>query len=340
MMNISTDNYDPDKTEITLQNSQGMTVKLLNYGATLEKILLPDHNGAFRDVILSLVSPSYYDKHRNYLGGTVGRVIGRIKDGIWQKDAQTTYQFELNENQQTHSHGGRHGLDTQTFTYQLEKTNDACSVIFTYLDRDGHNGYTGNLNVTVKYTLDNSNTLTYLVSATTDQTTLCNIANHTYFCLDGPDTNIKQTTLQIPADTYLPLDEQHIPLESPATVENTCFDFRKGAPIAQALNSQDSQIQQENGLNHPFIINNEQPIYLESGDKKVKMTMRTNAPSVVTYTGNHFHHSGYTKNLGQYCGIALEAQIPPSATHNLTEMVLSPSDHFKRQVTWKFDYDI
>ncbi|MFC6176144.1 aldose epimerase family protein [Companilactobacillus huachuanensis] len=340
MINISTDNYNQNKTEITLQNSNGMIVKLLNHGATLEKILLPSKNGDSRNVILSLNSPSDYDKERNYLGGTVGRVIGRMKDGIWQKANGENMQFELNEDNRTHAHGGTYGLDTQTFEYQTEKTEDTCSVIFTYLDSDGHNGYPGNLNVTVKYTLDNTNKLTYSVSATTDKTTLCNIANHTYFCLDGPNTNVKDTTLKIPADTYLTLDEQHIPLKNTAPVENTCFDFKNGAPIAQALDSSDQQIQQENGLNHPFIINNKEAVSLESSDKKVKMTMHTNAPAVVTYTGNHFNHTGYAKNLGQYCGIALEAQIPPSATHDLSSIVLTPADTFHREVTWGFDYNL
>ncbi|MDT6951654.1 aldose epimerase family protein [Companilactobacillus alimentarius] len=324
---------------MTLQNDNGMIVKLLNYGATLEKVMVPDH-GKLINLILSLDYPEDYDKERNFLGGTVGRVIGRIKSGLWQKNDTKAYHFELNENNITHSHGGKRGLDTRIFDFKVNQSEFDCSASFHYLDLDGNNNYPGNLDITVKYTLNNQDTLFYSVLAVTDATTLCNIANHVYFCLDGPKSNIKNNLLMINADQYLPLDKDHIPLASTQNVADSCFDFRNERILNQALGSSDSQIKHENGLNHPFILNNNSApaVKLYSSDRRRSMILRTTAPAIVVYTGNHFNHTGLTHDFNQYGGIALEAQIPPSSSNDLRDMILRPNEKYLTQTSWNFKY--
>jgi len=337
-MTISKNQYDTDKYEICLRNKNGMIVKLLNYGATLEKILIPTDHG-LENIILSLPSPSDYDKERNYLGGSVGRVIGRIKDGLWKTENNKTYHFVLNENNLTHSHGGLYGLDTQLFEAKTVESNNCETAIFNYLDKDGHNGYPGNMKIQIKYVLDNNNTLKYSVSAVSDKLTLCNIANHVYFCLDGPNTTIESNNLSINSDRYLPLDANHIPYEHPYSVDKTIFDLRNGKKIKEILQSNDSQIINENGLNHPFILkNNDFAVNLKSSNNNRQLTLKTSAPAIVAYTGNHFNHTGYAHNLGKHSGIALEAQIPPSTDIYLKSMILEPDKEFESWTTWSFKF--
>lgn len=338
-MKLTSKRYDFDKYEITLQNDHMMTVKLLNYGATLEKILLPNQNKKLENIILSLNTPGDYDKARNYLGGSVGRVIGRIRNGLWQKNESTIYHFELNENNKTHTHGGIEGLDTQIFSFKAQLNKDTISIIFHLLDFNGHNRYPGNLDVTIKYILDNTNTLTYIVTATTDQTTLCNIANHVYFALDGPNTSVENNQLKINANTYLPLDNSHLPFGKQVSVKDSPFDFTNFTKIKSALNSNNSQIKQEHGLNHPFILNNDSlAVELKSSDNTKRLKMTTTNPAVVVYTGNHFNNIGYTSNIRRYGGIALEAQYPPVNDAHLSDITLKPNEQYHSQTTWHFEY--
>ncbi|MQS74834.1 galactose mutarotase [Lactobacillus halodurans] len=340
MIKTSKVQYSKNQYEITLQNNNGMIVKLLNYGATLEKILVPTENGELVDLILSLDKPEDYSKERNFLGGTIGRVIGRIKSGIWQKNSSKTYHLELNENNITHSHGGTKGLDTRNFKFELKQSATKCSASFYYLDKAFTNNYPGNLNIKVKYLLNDQDTLFYSVSAFTDETTLCNIGNHVYFCLDGPKTTVENNFLKINADKYLQLDKNHIPFGKPKKVLNNCFDFRKANTIKQALDSSDYQIKNENGLNHPFILNQKlaPAIKLYSSNKKRSMTLRTTAPSIVVYTGNHFNCTGITHNFKKYAGIALETQIPPSAENHLQSITLEPNELYLTKTSWSFKY--
>jgi aldose 1-epimerase len=338
-MKLTQQQYDEKKYEFTLQNDNNMTVKLLNYGATLEKILLPNSKGKLENVILSLDKPNDYDKERNYLGGSVGRVIGRIKDGLWQESNGKIHHFVLNENNKTHSHGGYEGIDTQIFSFQTQSNDDSCSVIFHLIDPNGHNNYPGNLDLTIIYTLDNTDTLAYEVSASSDQTTLCNIANHVYFSLDGPNTSIENNQLKINADNYLPLDKDHLPFGKQNSVENSVFDFKKFAQIGPTINSNDPQIKQEGGLNHPFLLDgNPLAVELKSSDNTKYLKMTTTNPSIVVYTGNHFNHTNFTKNIGKYGGIALEAQYSPTNDIHLPDIVLTPDDQYYAKTTWNFTF--
>lgn len=126
-----------------------------------------------------------------------------------------------------------------------------------------------------------------------------------------------------------------LPNRGMQSVENTVFDFRQGKKIAETLGSDDSQIKLRNGLDHPFILNGMQPAAILTSDKH-KMVMTTNAPAIVTYTANHFNHTGIANNIGQYDGITLEAQCPPAEGINLGEITLLPYEEFERKINWNF----
>lgn len=339
-MEITVTTYDhqagKDYCELTLTNDQGMQVNLLNYGATLEKILLPSERG-LENVILSLPTPADYSRERNFLGGTVGRIAGRVRQGQWVLGKQHV-QLPLNDGK-NHAHGGQ-GTDTQVFSFQPEVTTEQAQVTFTLVDPADANGYPGNVKLRVTYTLDNQNQLTYRIQALTDQMTIFNPTNHVYFNLDGLQTTVKNQHLKVASDYYLPLDSESLPYRGRASVAGTSFDFRRGKQLGRVLDSHDPEIIAERGLNHPFMLNGRQPaVTLTSPLKKRVMRLRTTAPAVVIYTANHFAHTpGVTQQIGQYGGIAFEAQVAPQESQDLTPLILMPAEHFDRQTSWQFDF--
>lgn len=314
-----------DLCEITLENDAGMAVKVLNYGATLEKVLLNGEN-----MILSLNSPEDYSKERNFLGGTVGRIAGRVRAGQW-KHGNEIHQLPLNDGD-NHIHGGI-GTDMHVWDFRPSCDSEHARVDLTLFDPDGNNDYPGNLKLHARYELDNENNLHYLLEAVSDKLTIFNPVNHTYFNLGE---RAEDLNLQMNADYYLPVDEAGLPDRGMAEVAGTAFDFRKTKRIGDALNSDDSQIKLRNGLDHPFILNGNNPAALLSSNKH-RLIVKTNAPALVLYAGNHFNHTGIVNNIGQYDGITFEAQCPPAEGNDLGQITLLPFEKFKRTVDWKFE---
>lgn len=314
-----------DLCEITLANDQKMVVKVLNYGATLEKVLLNDE-----DMILSLKDPIDYSKERNFLGGTVGRICGRIAMGQWKHGSQI-WQLPQNDGE-NHIHGGI-GTDMQVWNFKLFADKDAARVELTYIDPDLHNNFPGNMKLKVSYELNNRNELSYRLEAVSDKLTIFNPANHTYFTLGQ---KAKDLRMKLNADYYLPVSEDGLPTnKGMAEVKGTAFDFRQEKEISKALDSNDPQIKLRNGIDHPFILNGDCPAANLKGDKH-EMIMTTNAPAVVVYTANHFNHTGIADNIGQYDGVTLEAQCPPASGNDLNQITLMPNEKFERSICWAF----
>lgn len=313
-----------DLCEISLENDHGMEIKVLNYGATLEKVLLNKEN-----MILTLNSREDYSKERNFLGGTVGRICGRVRLGQWRHGHQIQ-QLPQNDGK-NHIHGGR-GTDTKIWDFKLKNSDQVAQANFFLFDVDGDNGYPGNMKLHATYKLDNNNNVSYKLTAVSDQLTIFNPANHTYFNLGEKAADLE---LQLVADYYLPVDEDGLPNQGMKNVKDTVFDFRKKKKVSTALNSDDNQIKLRNGLDHPFILNGMQPSAILTSTKH-QMIMTTNAPAIVVYTANHFNHTGVAKNIGQYDGITLEAQCPPAERTDLSEITLLPYEKFERKINWNF----
>lgn len=319
--------------ELTLTNDQGMVVKLLNYGATLEKVLLPEADG-LHNMVLSLPTREDYSKERNFLGGTVGRIVGRIRGHVWQH-GDVKVDLPMNEGK-NHIHGGDDGLDRQVYNFRTEQTATTASASFTFVDPAGHNGYPGNLKLQVTYTLTNANALQYRVDALSDEETLFNPTNHTYFALDQPAT-IDETLLTIPADAYKPLDAEHLPDQGWQPVAGTVLDFRNGQKLGDVIHTRADQITSERGINHPFLLKNGKALAAKLQTKNHTMTLVTTAPSVVVYTANHFDGTGVAHNIKQFDGVALECQYPPVSGSDLSEITLLPGEPFTLANTWTFE---
>lgn len=319
--------------ELTLTNDQGMVVRLLNYGATLEKVLLPEADG-LHNMVLSLPTREDYSKERNFLGGTVGRIVGRIRGHVWQH-GDVKVDLPMNEGK-NHIHGGDDGLDRQVYNFRTEQTATTASASFTFVDPAGHNGYPGNLKLQVTYTLTNANALQYRVDALSDEETLFNPTNHTYFALDQPAT-IDETVLTISADAYKPLDAEHLPDQGWQPVAGTVFDFRNGQKLGDVIHTRADQITSERGINHPFLLKNGKALAAKLQTKNHTMTLVTTAPSVVVYTANHFDGTGVAHNIKQFDGVALECQYPPVSGSDLSAITLLPGEPFTLANTWTFE---
>lgn len=336
-MDVSVEQYgqyqEQNLYELTLTNDQGMVVKLLNYGATLEKVLLPEADG-LHNMVLSLPTREDYSKERNFLGGTVGRIVGRIRGHVWQH-GDVKVDLPMNEGK-NHIHGGDDGLDRQVYNFRTEQTATTASASFTFVDPAGHNGYPGNLKLQVTYTLTNANALQYRVDALSDEETLFNPTNHTYFALDQPAT-IDETVLTIPADAYKPLDAEHLPDQGWQPVAGTVLDFRNGQKLGDVIHTRADQITSERGINHPFLLKNGKALAAKLQTKNHTMTLVTTAPSVVVYTANHFDGTGVAHNIKQFDGVALECQYPPVSGSDLSAITLLPGEPFTLANTWTFE---
>lgn len=341
-MSIKINKYDNlnghDLCEIILENKHGVRISLLNYGATLEKFEIPTKHG-YENILMSLKKPEDYSKERNFIGATVGRVAGRIKDARWENGNQTVH-FIANNHQHTLHSGGKLGLDNQVWDFELKNRNDKAEVSFYFLDPDLANHFPGNVKIKVTYSLDNDNALKYEIEAVSDQLTLFNPTNHTYFRLDGPDSSIEDLNLELDADYYLPVDDQTLPAEAGmAKVKGTVFDFRKSRRIGDALKSDEHQIKVRNGFDHPFILNgNKIAATLTSNKNKRKLEISTNAQALVVFTANGFPKTDVLSHLHAHDGIALEAQAAPTNDPKLQMASLVPGEKFHRIVKWKISY--
>lgn len=330
---------DKDLCEITLINDNGVHVTILNYGATLERFEIPVPTG-LENIIMSLETPEDYAKERNFLGGTVGRVAGRIKDGLWKHGNEYTH-FYLNDGKNSLHGGGKVGLDNRPWDFKTYYDDQQATAEFTLFDPDGANNYPGNMKIVTTYSLDNNDNLKYHISAFTDKATLFNPTNHTYFRLDGPHYDVNDLNLQINADYYVPVTDDTMPVDGIKKVDNSVFDFRKPKRLGDVVTSKDEhQIKVRNGLDHPFILNGKSPaaVLTSTRNKNRKLIMTTDAPSVVVFSANTFNHQGATRNLGEHDGVTLEAQVAPENGYDLDAFVLMPGEEFSRTVNWKVEY--
>ncbi len=274
-------------TKYVLTNNNGMSVELISLGGTLTKIMVPDAEGRFENVLLEWQDIELYEQHPGSFGAIVGRTAGRIGDGKVTIDGQE-YHFYKNNNGNT-LHGGKLGFDHKNFEGKAVIDEEGAKVILTYLSVDGEEGYPGNLQVKITYILKDDNTLTIDYKGETDQETIVNLTNHAYFNLSG---NAKRSVLDeevyLNSDEFYSTDANLIPDGTMISVdEMPVFDFRVPKTIGQDIKSDNKVLRYGNGYDHVF--------KLKSGKEAVKlfdptsrrfMSVTTDAPCVVMYTMN------------------------------------------------------
>ena len=308
---------------ISLTNKQGVSARILTYGATLQSLSMPDKHGKAADVLLGYDDLKDYVDHPNYFGVTVGRYANRIAGGAFSIDGKA-YQLPLND--KTNSlHGGGKGFDKQVWKVASVKSGPVATLVLTLTSADGDSGYPGKLDSSVTYTLDEAGNLGILFDAKTDKPTIVNMTNHAIFNLGGegsPDGALGHL-LTIPAKAYTPVDEALIPTGERKPVDGSVFDFRQPRRVADGIrDGRDPQIVFGRGYDHNWALDKgltktpELAARLEDPVSGRVVEVLTTEPGVQFYAGNFLDGTlvgkgGHLYRMGD--GIALEPQKFPDA---------------------------
>ncbi|ARK30868.1 aldose epimerase family protein [Halalkalibacter krulwichiae] len=329
-------------TSYTMKGENGLEVSCINYGCIITKIITPDQNGVLENIVLGFDTIEDYENHSPYFGTVVGRVAGRIKGGHFELEGRS---FDLEKNEgDNHLHGGGDGFSHQIWSSTPFETEHEVGVEFSYRSIDGEGGYPGNLDVKVKYTLTNTNELTISYFAESDQTTLVNLTNHTYFNLSGNlKRNILNHHLTLKSEEFLELGEDLLPTGEVLSVENTPFDFRDGRLIESGIGSSHEQIQLVgNGYDHPFLLKGDKQKEIELKDEISGriLTVKTDNECVVLYSSNQMATDFEIRGVPaqKYLGLCLETQEPPDSIHHphFTSCILPKGEGYRRTTSYMF----
>ncbi len=331
--------------EYTLENNQGMVVKVISYGGIITSLEVPNDKGAIGDVVLGFNELKDYQEGSPYFGALIGRYGNRIANAAFDLEG-FTYQLAAN-NGVNHLHGGLKGFDKVVWQVESKETEQGPSLILNYLSADMEEGYPGNLSVEVVYLLTDQNELKVSYSATTDKKTVVNLTQHSYFNLSGDfSKDILDHRVQILADKFLPVDNTLIPTGDLTSVKGTPFDFLSEKTIGKEIEHEDEQLIRGLGYDHCFVLNNfnkgmrlaAKVIHSDSGRV---MEVFTDQPAIQFYTGNFLDGTLSSKQGGVYnhrTGFCLETQhYPDSPNQNhFPSTVLDVGEHYQTQTIYKF----
>jgi len=305
---------------VTLSAANGVSARILTYGATLQSLSAPDRDGKIADVLLGYDDAAGYVQHPNYFGVTVGRFANRIGGGKFTLDGKS-YQLPLNDKVNS-LHGGKVGFDKQPWRIVAVKDG---SVTMALTSPDGDQGYPGKLDVTITYTLSDDGALTIAFGAKTDKPTVVNMTNHAIFNLAGEGSPMGALghKLTIPAKAITPVDANLVPTGELRPVAGTVFDFRNGRILADGVrDGRDPQIVMGHGYDHNFALDKGVTATpglaarLEDPASGRVLEVSSTEPGVQMYTGNFLDGSYIGKSRHVYRmgdGVALEPQKFPDA---------------------------
>jgi aldose 1-epimerase len=302
---------------LTLRNSAGMVVTVMDWGATLLSARVPLSDGSVREALLGCASPEQYTDQAAFLGASVGRYANRIADSRYTFEGETVTLLPSQGVNQLH--GGPEGFDKRR--WQIVSQNDT-EVLFALESADGDQGFPGNLSATAHYRLTDDNRISITYRATVDKPCPVNMTNHVYFNLDGTQSDVRQHKLQIFADRYLPVDSAGIPREGLKAAQDTGFDFRQAKTIARDFLSDNDQ-QQVKGYDHAFLLTvhgslHQPAAHLWSQDEKLQLSVYTTAPALQFYSGNYLGGTPArgSEHYEDWQGLALESEfLPDSPNH-------------------------
>jgi aldose 1-epimerase len=276
--------------EYTLTNENGVVAKFITLGGTLRELHVPDRNGNMADVVLGLDTVADYEGPKNpWFGCITGRYANRIAKGKFSIDGKD-YTLAIN-NPPNALHGGLRSFKDVVWKATTILTTEGPAIKFTYRSHDGEEGFPGNLDASVTYTLTNDNEIRIEYEAATDKPTVVNLTNHSYFNLAGAGSGtILDHELMIVADNYTPADDTLIPTGEIAPVEGTPLDFTKpmkvGARIEEVRKRPSFR-----GYDHNYVLNNQDgsialAARLHDPSSGRVMDVYTTEPGVQLYTSN------------------------------------------------------
>jgi len=326
-----------------LKNKNGIKAAITNFGGRLVSLFVPDRDGKMVDVVLGFNSlQEYIDAKEPYFGATIGRYGNRIANGKFMLNEQT-YSLSVNNGPNT-LHGGKGGF--QGKVWDAIQT-DSSSLVLSYISKDGEEGFPGNLDVKVLYTLTEDNGLKIVYVAKTDKETVVNLTNHAFFNLYGEGSGpVTDHILMVNADRYTPVDSTLIPLGKNEKVAGSPFDFRTPVAIGERINDKNVQLQYGLGYDHNFVLNRKakglQFAASVLGPQTRKfMEVYTEEPGLQFYSGNFLKGDDEGKSGKAYDhrhAFCLETQHFPDSPNQpaFPSTILKPEQTYKTSSLYKF----
>ncbi len=319
--------------QFTLRNSHGMQAKVIEFGAIVTELSVPDRQGNYANVVLAS------DSLEGYLKGfpaaaVIGRYANRIRGGRFVLDGKT---IQLTKNAgENHIHGGEKHFGKLLWKGTKSNNTNEASVELKYTSRDGEEGFPGTLQVSVTYSLSDDNELQIQYKATSDQATVVNLTNHAYFNLSGTSSHVLDHQLQIEADQTTLVDQSLIPTGELASVEGTALDFRSQRRLGERI---EQLYEAAKGYDHNYVLRGEAgklrlaARVVEPKSGRV-MECLTTEPGVQLYTANGFNNNPFPRH-GAFC---LETQhFPDSPNHpEFPTVVVRPNVPWSSTTVFRF----
>lgn len=329
---------DRDVFLYTLTNKHGISIKITNYGGIINQIVMPDKNGLNGNIVLGYDNLPAYIANSPYFGAIVGRYANRIANGEFILEG-TKYHLAKN-NGNNALHGGVRGFDKVVWDAVEYNDTSLARLSLTYLSSDGEEGYPGNLKTQVTYSLDNNDELTILIEASADKATPVNICNHTYFNLNGAESDILKHILMIRADRFTEVNDQLIPTGKLPEVKGTPMDFNTPTPIGKGIDKVNG------GYDHNYVLRKQAGVMsaaavLFDPDSGREVTIETTQPGVQFYSGNFLDGSikGFDgKVYGKHFGLCLETQHFPDSPNQpgFPSAILKPGMKYLEKTVIRF----
>ena len=328
-------------TLYTMTNKIGASVSVLDFGAHIVSVKVPDRNGTLGEVCLGYDTLEEYDQKPSFLGATIGRVGNRIGGAKFTLNG-TEYTLFKNDGPNT-LHGGREGFDKKWWKGQTLEAENEDAVIFTYVAHDMEEGFPGKMHVQVTFAWDDACSLSIRYLAQSEKDTVVNLTNHSYWNLSGKDTMLDQT-LQVNADRITDVDGGLIPTGDFLSVEGTPLDLRKPRKIGDgvAKRKECHLIDAVDGYDVNYVLNGEglkEAAILRDEESGREMRVLTTEPGMQVYSGQGLNTTGHGgKAYGAYAGVALETQhYPDSPNHpNFPSITLKAGDTCQTTTVYAF----
>ena len=326
----------------TCTNKNGLVLRMINFGATLLSLDVPDSNMKIENVTLGYKTPDDFLAGKSYFGSTVGRYCNRIASAKFSL-GETEYTLSANDGE-NHLHGGHKGFDKVVWDAESFSNGDGSGINFEYESVDGEEGYPGNLKVSAKYKLTDNDELKIELSAITDKPTTLNLTNHTFWNLSGvAREDILNHELTIFSEKFLAVDNGLIPTGELIGVEDTPFDFTSFRMVREEIRSIPIIEGLPQGYDHCFVLKGNarklKPAailrHLSSGRK---MEIQTTQPSIQFYSGNFLDGSQVGGGFEQYYGLCLETQHYPDSPNQpiFPTTILMPGEKYSHLTVHSF----
>ena len=320
-------------TAAKLTNASGAALTVLDFGATIQALRVPNRDGGFTDVVLGYDDAKLYETMDGNFGGTIGRVGNRIGKAEFSLNGKR-YQLAKNDGE-NHLHGGFQGFHLVPWTLSAEKDGILCK----RLSPDGEENYPGNLSVEVRFYQTDDNRLRIVYDADTDADTLVNLTNHSYFNLDG-EGDILSHRLWMPCERFAENDGGCLPTGRLLWVDGTPFDFRTEKEIGAEIGTDDLQLKLAGGYDHNYVLTGKKAAVLYGPKTGIEMTVETDLPGMQLYSGNFMTDrpgkNGSTIHWRE--GVCLETQLYPNAMncYGFPSPVLRAGCHLHTETDYVF----